>query len=185
MNTLVFDQRIVKILTIFSISPGSKFNRNELKEKTMLFNVSLDNALNILQNSKVLNKKGKIYELNFENVSVKTIIEIVNQDYKYLRELPLTVYFLLLDFLMINELKDLEVYLFGSYSKLVYSNSSDIDLAVLGKNAQERKINSIANKLEKKYSKKIEVHYFNKDNFYKNKTDPLVKEILRNGIRLV
>ncbi len=181
----MFDQRIVKILTIFSISPGSKFNRNELKKKTLLFNVPLDTALNILQNSKILIKKRKIYELNFENTSVKNIIEIANKDYKYLKELPLNVYFCILDFLLINELKDLEVYLFGSYAKLVYSNSSDIDLAVLGKNVKEQKINIFINKLENKYSKKIEVHYFNKDNFYKNKTDPIVKDILRNGIKLV
>jgi len=32
--------------------------------------------------------------------------------------------------------------------------------------------------------KSIEIHYF-KTNFYKNKKDPLVKDILRNGVKLL
>ena len=50
MITDIFNKDIVKILTLFSVSLGSKFTRNEIKEKTMLNNVPLDNALNILLN---------------------------------------------------------------------------------------------------------------------------------------
>ena len=40
-------------------------------------------------------------------------------------------------------------------------------------------------KLEKKYERKIEIHTFEKKAFYQNKNDPLIKNILKDGIKLV
>ena len=31
----------------------------------------------------------------------------------------------------------------------------------------------------------IEIHYFSKNEFYKNKKDPLIKDILKNGVRVI
>lgn len=40
-------------------------------------------------------------------------------------------------------------------------------------------------KLEKHYGKRIEGHFFDLRSFYKNKRDPLVREILQNGIKIL
>ena len=56
-----------KIMTLFSVSPGSRHNRNEIKEKIGLNNVPLDNALFRLLNSSILKKEGNFYSVNFEN----------------------------------------------------------------------------------------------------------------------
>ena len=50
----LFNLDIGKILTLYSISPGSRYTRNELKEKTNLFNVSLDKPLSILLTNKMI-----------------------------------------------------------------------------------------------------------------------------------
>ena len=181
MINLIFDKEIYKILTIISISPGSRFNRNEIKEKTKLNNVPLDNALSKLINTGLLKKEKRMYSINYNNSLIKLIIGIVSQQYKELKEIPLNVYFLIIDLVSDVKLIKSEVYLFGSYSKLIYNENSDIDIAILDKFADKLLIK----KLEEKYAKKIEVHTFDKSEFYKNKKDPLIKEILKNGIKLL
>ncbi|MFH1900667.1 MAG: nucleotidyltransferase domain-containing protein [Candidatus Omnitrophota bacterium] len=79
---------------------------------------------------------------------------------------------------------DGEVYLFGSYAKLSFKEISDIDIAVISDTVDKKKFNSFTSKFEKKFGKKIEIHYFSKS-FYNNKRDPLVKEILQHGVKLV
>ena len=37
----LFDKNVLRILTVFSISPGSRLNRKVLKEKTMLPNIGM------------------------------------------------------------------------------------------------------------------------------------------------
>lgn len=182
MINLVFDKDIFKILTIFSISPGSKFNRKDIKERVKLNNVPLDFSLIKLIKMGLLKKEKKLYAINFDNIHIKPILEIIGQQYKSLKEIPLTVYFLLIDFISQINLIKTEIYLFGSYSKLVYKEDSDIDIAILNKRSD---YNKLINKLEAKYNKKIELHFFDKVQFYKNKKDPLIKEIIKNGIRLL
>jgi len=73
--------------------------------------------------------------------------------------------------------------LFGSYAKLTFTPESDIDLAIVS----ERDLKFLekqALKIERKYKIKIRLHFFPKD-FKEHKEDPLVKEILRNGIKLI
>lgn len=183
----ILDQNIFKILSLFSISPGSRFNRKDIKDKTLLNNIPLDRGLVRLRKTGILSKKGNYYSLNFENDTAKTLIATLSKEYKRLKELPFDVYLVLAD--LVNELsiqKGAEAYLFGSYSKLVYKEGSDIDIAILviqkfDKGGFKRKVE----KLGKTYKKNIELHFFDKIKFYKNKKDPLVKEIIKNGVRLV
>ena len=51
-------------------------------------------------------------------------------------------------------------------------------------NNDKKEIYKLLQKLESKYGKKIEIHYFG-TNFYKNKKDPFVQEIIKNGLKLV
>ena len=79
------------------------------------------------------------------------------------------------------------MYLFGSYAKIIYKKNSDIDLAIISDKINEKdkkEINKRIKTIESRFQKTIEIHYF-KTNFYKNKSDPLVKDILKNGIKLI
>jgi predicted nucleotidyltransferase len=179
----LLDANVAKVLVVFSLAPGAKFRRKELKERTKLNNVNLDKALIALQNSKVLLKENSYFKLNL-NEKTKALVELIQKEYKELNEIPLNVFFSILD--LINKatvLKDVEVYLFGSYAKLTFKEGSDIDLAIISEETLEF-LEKYALKIEKKYKTKIQLHFFGKD-FEKHKEDPLVREIIRNGIKLL
>ncbi|MEM4397745.1 MAG: nucleotidyltransferase domain-containing protein [Candidatus Woesearchaeota archaeon] len=182
MITDIFSQNIIRILLLFSISPGSKYNRNEIKQKTKLNNVLLDNALNQLLNNQLLEKEKRLYKLNFNNNLTKEFIEKLRKEHIRFNEIPLKVFFILMD-VSENLLKkrDIEIYLFGSYSKLIFNDKSDIDLAIITSQNKES-IQKIIKKIEIKHKKIIECHFFEKTDLKKN--EPLIKEILKNGIKL-
>lgn len=182
MISLIFNLNCFKIVSLYSLSPGSRFNRTEIKNRVKLHNVPLDLALLGLRKSGVLVRERNYYSLNFENEYTQKILEICRKQYQQLRELPLNVFYLLVDLLEILSSLKGEVFLFGSYAKLIYKENSDVDLALIG---FDRKVPLFRlSKLEKTYLKKIEVHYFEKKGFYKNKSDPLVRNILKDGMRL-
>ena len=186
MIVQIFNKDILEVLTVFSISPGSKFLRKELKERTKLNNINLDNAINTLLNSNLIKREKRFLSLNLDNA--KEIIKLASNEYKILRELPLDVYFSIVNIIFyLSKLKCIDAYLFGSYAKLVFKEISDIDIAIVSDkitNNEKKEIKNLTQKLEARYKKKIEIHYFEM-NFYKNKKDPLVQEIIKNGLRLV
>ncbi|MBI3623112.1 nucleotidyltransferase domain-containing protein [Candidatus Pacearchaeota archaeon] len=186
MIAQILNKDILKILTVFSISPGSRFARNDLKEKTNLNNVNIDKAINTLINANLIKKEKKLLSLNLDKA--KPIINLISDSYKELKELPLSVYFSITDLVFfLTRLKNIDTYLFGSYAKLIYRESSDIDIAIISdkiKNEEKKELGKILKKIEKTYKKNIEIHYFS-TNFYKNKKDPLVKDILKNGVKLI
>ena len=185
MSSQVFDTDIFKIITLFSASPGSRFSRKEIKEKTLLNNVPLDKALIRLAYSKILLHEKGFYFLNIYSEASKLLIQLAKKEFIELKEIPLPVYFLLLDMAYyLSSQKGCDVYLFGSYSKLVYKESSDVDVAVVSDRIDKKFARKVAIALEKIYKKKIEIHFFERK-FYKNKSDPLVKEILKNGVRIL
>ncbi len=148
----------------------------------MLNNVTLDKSLQNLINSKTLKKEGKFYYINFENEYKEGIMSLIIKEYKKAREVPFKVYLILIDLVEeIGKHKDAEAYLFGSYAKLIYKENSDIDLALINNKLNQK----FLSKIEKKYNYKIELHYFRKDEFYKNKNDPLIKDIMKNGVKLI
>src|SRR3989338_7886530 len=97
MISQIFDTDIFKIITLFSVSPGSRFSRKELKEKTLLNNVPLDKALVRLAYSKILSLERGFYFLNLYSEAAKLLIPLAKKQFTELREIPLSVYFLLLD----------------------------------------------------------------------------------------
>ncbi len=188
MISPLFHQDCFKILSLYGLSPGSRFNRTEIKQRTKLHNVPLDKALQLLFNSGILKKEKNFYSLHFEQEYTSRIMEVVRQQYKELRELPLSIYHLIIDLVAsLSVLRGIEVYLFGSYAKLIHTEKSDVDIAIVHttKFKNKEKIIKIILKLEKIYTKKIEIHYFEKEPFYKNRKDLLIKGILKDGIRLI
>lgn len=187
MISQVFTQDTFKIMSLFALSPGSRLNRKDIKEKTRLNNIPLDKALMRLRSARLLKKEGNYYAISFENEYVNNFLAICSKQHKQTKKLPLSVYLLLSDFVFqASVLKGVEVYLFGSYSKLVFRKESDIDIAVLiAKDVDRKDLVKLTKKLEKVYSKNIELHFFYRKKFYANKKDPLIKEILKNGTALV
>ena len=192
MITQLFDRNVFRVISLFSLSPGSRFRRNEIQQRVKLNNIPLDRALTILTETGILHRKNNLYELNFHNPYTQKIIDIVSYQYRSCKEIPFDVYLLLQDAeyaLSLSKTRITEGYLFGSYAKLIYTNDSDVDLAVIvpgsldDKTSDRREFDRIAEKLETKYNKRVEIHIFEKESFYRNKRDPLVADILRNGIR--
>lgn len=184
MITDIIDTDIVKIMTLFSISPGSNFTRNEIKDKTKLHNVPLDAALSKLVANKILIKDKRLYSVNMEDT---TILQLLRKEHLRLKELPLNVYSLIVEISSsLSEIRLINsVILFGSYAKLIYTDKSDVDLAVFFKKEtppSKKTVSKLIGKLEKKYNKSIELHFFNINDM--KKKDPLIKEINRNGITL-
>lgn len=187
MITDIFNKEILMVLTLFSVSPGSKFTRTEVKEKTMLNNVPLDNALNVLLNNAILIKEKRFLYLNFENKNSKIILDIVKKEHLRFKELPLKIYYIMLDAsLVLSNIKNIaKAYLFGSYAKLIYTEHSDIDLAIVLESKDKAAINKIKkslSRIEKKYDKALELHFFEKQDM--KQKDPLIREILRNSVEL-
>lgn len=187
MISPIFTPDCFKILSLFSISSGSRFNRTEIKSRTKLNNVPLDKALLSLVNSLVLVRSGNYYGINFECEYSQKLLEICSKQYQQLRELPLEMYYLVIDLVTpLSQLKRNEAFLFGAYAKRVYTEKSKVDLAILySKQPDKANINKLIMKLEGVYQKKVEVHYFEKKSFYKNKKNPLIKSILKDGVKLI
>ncbi len=181
----LINKNLVKILLFLAISPGSRYFRKEIKEKTEMNNLPLDLSLIKLTNFKLINQNSKLYSINLDNQIVKQLLEEI----KELKILPLRIQFILLDFisntLMIRGIEN--IILFGSYSKLIYSEKSDIDIAIILKKLDKntkKKISNISNKLSKKYKKEIQEHFFTQEDL-QHKKDPLIKDIVKNGKVLI
>jgi len=143
----------------------------------------LDKTLSILLNSSILLREGNYFKLNL-NEKTKTLTKLIQEEYKNLNEIPSNVFFSILEIVeKISALKDVEVYFFGSYAKLTFTPESDIDLAIFS-DRDLRFLEKQALKVERKYKTKIQLHFFPKD-FKEHKEDPLVKEILINGIKII
>ncbi len=187
MITDLVNKDIVIVLTLFSISPGSRFTRTDIKDKTGIHNVPLDQALESLIKNGILIKEKRLFSLNLANTTTKQILNIIRTEYLRFRELPIKIYSMMLDISRrMSSIKGIhQVYLFGSYAKLIYTEKSDVDLCiVLTKETHSNKtrVKKHLEKIERKYKRVIEAHFFEISEM--KKKDPLIKEIKRNGIPL-
>ena len=67
MISQIFYANSFKIVALFALSPGSRFKRKEIKEKTKLNNVPLDKALSRLVSSGIVKKENNLFSINFES----------------------------------------------------------------------------------------------------------------------
>lgn len=185
MISTILKDDIFKVLSLYAITPGINLNREQIKNKLKINNVPLDKSLSKLLSSKILIKTKLTYSLNFSSES-KIIIELIKNDLKKIKDPPLNIFFAINEIInLLSNFKDVEIILFGSYAKLIYRDDSDIDIAIISiEKLESKNIKVKLFEIEKKYGKKIEIHYFNKQEFYKNKKDPLIKEIITQGINL-
>ncbi|MEK6871912.1 MAG: nucleotidyltransferase domain-containing protein [Nanoarchaeota archaeon] len=180
------DKDVIKVLTVFGVSPGSHLKRTLIQEKTNINNIILNKTLFKLVNLTILKKEKNYYYLNFEEKSSKTLLALIQAHYTKLKHLPLREYFIILDiyFELLSFANISAVYLFGSYAKLIFTEKSDIDIAIITEESDKKALKSSLHTLEKRHNKTIELHFFGKD-FYKNKRDPLVKDVVTHGVQLI
>lgn len=190
MITNLMDKNIAKILAFFSISPGSRFSRKEIKERAKMNNVPLDNSLIKLIKLKILKKEKNMYSLDLTSKNISIFREI-EKLHKELNSLPLEIFYVLIELSSrLASLKSIKnILLFGSYAKLIYSEKSDIDIAIIlydwiDKSIEEKKINDLINRINESNGKKMEVHFFSESDL-KHKEDPLIAEILKNSRQVI
>jgi DNA polymerase sigma len=184
----LLDKNCARIILLFATSPGRNHRRKEIQKWTNLNNVPLDISLNKLSVLKILREKDNLYSFNLESEIVQKLIE----EEKLLLNVPLKVQFALIDSIdalsKIWQIKN--IILFGSYSKLIFTDKSDMDLAIiLGNNVKdkekiEKQIFAIAKKLSKKHKKEIHYTLFSESDL-KHKEDLLIKDIVQNGKVLI
>ncbi len=185
----LFDRNLIKVLALFLISPGSRYSRDEIKKGTEMNNVPLDFSLNKMLGLEIIKKEKNLFILN-QHSSLIDIIKKIREEYKEFA-LPLKIYHILIE--VSNKISGVKyvknAYLFGSYAKLIYHENSDIDIAVIFENkiknrrVIEKKITRFVLGLEKEREKEIEIHFFLEKDM--KEKDPLIKEILRNGKKIL
>ena len=179
MISNLFDKNIVKILTYFLISPGSRYKRKEIKEETEMNNAPLDNTLTKLKALKLISENKKLHALNFNIEKNKEIFYILSNEYKYFN-IPYKIFNILVETAeKLSKYKSVKsVILFGSYAKLIQTENSDIDLSIIVENMTKKQTDKIKKEIGK-LSRKIELHFFEEDDMKAG--DPLIKDILKNG----
>lgn len=84
-----------------------------------------------------------------------------------------------------QEMNVSSVYLYGSYAKGTHTDDSDIDIAIIGDDFSGDIIEDTLRlmKLRRKIDNRIEPHPFNSNEF--DSANPLVREILETGIKIM
>lgn len=188
ISNILTTRATIKILKLFSIAPGKSLILKEIKEFTKIPNVSVANTLNKLVVSRILNKEDKKYRLDLSNPEVEKIIEILKTENRNLREIPYRIWLILFEISFeLNKINLENSILFGSWSKHIAKQDSDIDIAIIIKKRnlkEEMLIEKSADKISKKYGQKIQLHFIEKEDFERNRTE-LIREIKRDGIRFL
>ena len=186
-----------KILFVFAEAPGKAISRKEIQTLTQLGNKVLSKFLLLLEKFNIIshNKIGKTYyyTLNLSNTFVDHILNIVALEKKELNEPDFVALNILREFAYaltnVNLANMEKIILFGSYAKRTYGKNSDIDIAIILKEKNindELLIAEIIDGLHKRFGKEIQPHYYSAKDFEGiKKKDPLVKEIVKDGIALI
>lgn len=187
LSAILSSKSNFKILKLFSLAPGKPLTRKTIKEFTKLPNVSLDIALNKLIKEEILEEEKRLLKLNLSNEKTKVILDLIKIESKILREIPYKIWLLLFDFInAIQKTKFKKAFLFGSWAKHIAREDSDVDIALIIEKRdikQEMLAEKIAEHLEDKYKRKIQLHYFEEEQFKKART-ALAKEIQREAISI-
>ena len=190
MITNLLNKNNAKIITYLSISPGSRYTRKEIKEKTNLNNVPLDESIAKLALLQIIKKEKSKYSLNLEYEPTKKFVELIKAEYnKY--SISYEIFIILLETIdKLSRYRQIQnIILFGSHAKLIHTDRSDIDIAIISSEkindkVKKRIINTIE-QISKKENKKIDSQFFTHKEIKENSSDPLIKDIVRNGKSLL
>ena len=180
-----------KILFVLAEAPGKAVSRKEIRALTLMGNKMVDKYTELLNQSGILAintiGKRKYYKFNLSSPFTTKLLELVRLEKEKLENINFNVTNLLREFVYeaTNVSKDnlVKIILFGSYAKRTYTESSDVDVAVVVKTREpafELLIAEAVDMLEKRFGKEIQAHYFNEKEFLGN--TKLILEIKKDGI---
>ena len=156
-----------EIFRLFCIKSGSIFNQRHIAKLLNVSPTAVGNSLEILEKEKVIlvKKQGEtnlsLIELNRDNSRVIFLKRAENFKMIYESGFPEFIY---------NSFPGATIILFGSYSRGEDVLESDIDIAIVGVNEEDLKLE----KFEKVLERKINI------NFYSNWK--LIPKTLKNNI---
>ncbi len=177
----------VKLLCLFSQTPGKALTRKDIQQLTQLANNPLTESLTFLVNTSILLKQKRHYTLNFENDEVNNIIDFFSREKRKLKNLPYPIWLILFDLSikLTDKIAPQNIYLFGSYAKLIAHEKSDIDIAIVIEKREPHidfAIEKQVSILEKRFQKKIQIHLFDRKEFQQKTA--LTREILKDSIKI-
>jgi len=194
LDVLLGSKATWRILVLMSESPGMRLGRPEIKRLTHLGNNAVTESLKDLIVHGILtgkkDRKKTTYGLDLTNETAKLILDLCVAERRRLNNLPYQYSLVLREYvrMVLSLCLPKRIILFGSVAKRVYRDDSDIDVAVILEKelpAQTRlDMEDIAAKLNKRFSREIQQHFFTTDEFEKSE-DRLVAEIRKDGIELL
>lgn len=180
-----------RILELLAESPLKSISRKEIKDYTQLGNESINSALKRLTISEILikEKEGKkeSYYFNLSNEFTKKILDIIKYEHSHLKNIPFDSVILLSEFTrkLLEKTNFIDkIFLFGSVAKGTARVDSDVDLALITTKKdlkQELAVTQIMEDINELFKRKIQVHYFTKEEF-KSSTSSLIREVKKDGI---
>lgn len=175
-----------RVLELMAETPGREYTRPELKKYTHLGNKSLSSALQRFTLAGILLEKKNTYSLNMSSEIVSVLVKKVKHARAAVGHLDYDTYVVLNEFTrkILNKLSGVrKVLLFGSVARGTASESSDIDIALVVKKYDKKtkeKVYGIIEKLESRYKREIQVHYFTESEL-KDKKDNLAEQVRKEG----
>ena len=188
---------IWRILIVLSELPGRGITREEIRKFTKLGSKSLTDSLKTLKEFNIIKaaKEGKItyYKLNLANKFITPIIELCRLEKEKLNNLNFEIAIILREFIRmcLDIIEPKKIILFGSSVKTRYRKDSDIDICLVTEKKirieDDLMLEDIAEKIEKRFKRNIQIHSFSEQEFEKLKKsgDLVVSEIIRDGIIII
>lgn len=178
------------ILLLFSFFPGKGLYRKEILEATGLSNIALDKSLMKMQNLGLCLKEKRIIKLNNTHPYINMMIEIFQRERKKLNNPSYKEYRVIKEALrkILDQWKHYKfVIFFGSRAKLIHTEESDYDIAIVFNSEQDliqMKLSNELREVSQKFSVKIQAHYFSYKEFVAKKKarSPLIMDIIKDGM---
>lgn len=193
IDILLSYKSVWRILLLYSYAPGKGLYRDEIKKMSKLANMPLDMALNRLIQFGILIKGGRVYKIDNSNKYTEKIFDIINNIKKDLRGLSYNTILILHEF--VRSTLDIPFYikemmLFGSRAKLIPAQDSDFDICIITREKDMKKETELENtceKIEKNFDVNFQLHFFTENEWSegRKKKDPLIEEIIKDGVRLL
>ncbi len=175
-----------RVLELMAETPGRSYRRQELKEYTQLGNKSLSSALQRLTLAGILRKKQGRYILNMSSKTVSSLVKEIKSAWAFLGHLDYDTKIVLNEFTRktIDKLSGIrKIILFGSSARGTASEDSDIDIALVIEKQDsgvKEKMYEITEKLEERYGREVQVHYFTPAEL-EDKKDKMAEQVREEG----
>lgn len=166
MEQLFLNPKLLKLLSVFALSPNQSFYVRELAKKTLLPVSTTSRLLNKLLNQQILQftTKGslKLFQLNLNHPSLPEIKKLAQKESGRISLLTQTLE-------QIPLVSSATVY--GSAANNQLTSLSDIDLLIVGHPPVD-KLNQQLNRLEKTLGREINYCLYSPEEFSQQKTRP-------------